>query len=166
MSSLCPCGSGQNDTECCHPIINGLKKAETAETLMRARYTAHAQGNIDFIVQSHHPTTRSEVDKDTTKRWADESQWLGLDIREVEEGGADDDSGKVEFVAKYRDAQGKRHEHFELALFEKLEGDWFFRDAQVPQITQFKRDQPKQGRNEPCACGSGKKFKKCCGAQN
>ncbi|MDT7520794.1 SEC-C metal-binding domain-containing protein [Rhodoferax sp. TBRC 17660] len=24
--------------------------------------------------------------------------------------------------------------------------------------------QPKVGRNEPCPCGSGKKFKKCCGA--
>ncbi|HEX7314077.1 MAG TPA: preprotein translocase subunit SecA [Pyrinomonadaceae bacterium] len=26
------------------------------------------------------------------------------------------------------------------------------------------RDQPKVGRNEPCTCGSGKKYKKCCGA--
>jgi preprotein translocase subunit SecA len=26
------------------------------------------------------------------------------------------------------------------------------------------RDQPKVGRNEPCPCGSGKKYKKCCGA--
>lgn len=24
------------------------------------------------------------------------------------------------------------------------------------------RDLPKYGRNEPCPCGSGKKFKKCC----
>jgi preprotein translocase subunit SecA len=27
-----------------------------------------------------------------------------------------------------------------------------------------KRDQPKVGRNDPCVCGSGKKYKKCCGA--
>jgi len=26
-----------------------------------------------------------------------------------------------------------------------------------------KRDQPKVGRNDPCPCGSGKKYKKCCG---
>jgi len=26
-----------------------------------------------------------------------------------------------------------------------------------------KRDAPKVGRNDPCVCGSGKKFKKCCG---
>jgi len=28
----------------------------------------------------------------------------------------------------------------------------------------IQRDQPKTGRNDPCPCGSGKKFKKCCGA--
>ena len=27
-----------------------------------------------------------------------------------------------------------------------------------------KRDAPKVGRNDPCVCGSGKKYKKCCGA--
>ena len=39
--------------------------------------------------------------------------------------------------------------------------------AQAPQpeqkIKQIKLDQPKVGRNDPCPCGSGKKFKKCCG---
>lgn len=28
------------------------------------------------------------------------------------------------------------------------------------------RNAPKVGRNEPCPCGSGKKYKKCCGARN
>jgi len=41
--------------------------------------------------------------------------------------------------------------------------------AQVPQgeqvVKQIKLDQPKVGRNEPCPCGSGKKYKKCCGAK-
>lgn len=30
--------------------------------------------------------------------------------------------------------------------------------------TTIRRDQPKIGRNDPCPCGSGKKFKKCCGS--
>ncbi len=34
-----------------------------------------------------------------------------------------------------------------------------------PRGVTFKRDQPKVGRNDPCPCGSGKKYKKCCGAQ-
>jgi uncharacterized protein YchJ len=32
----------------------------------------------------------------------------------------------------------------------------------APQLP-FVRATPKQGRNDPCACGSGQKFKKCCG---
>ena len=31
-------------------------------------------------------------------------------------------------------------------------------------IKQVKRDEPKVGRNDPCPCGSGKKYKKCHGA--
>ena len=32
-----------------------------------------------------------------------------------------------------------------------------------PEIPTFVREQPKIGRNDPCPCGSGKKYKKCCG---
>lgn len=37
--------------------------------------------------------------------------------------------------------------------------------GQLPEqhITPFKREEPKVGRNDPCPCGSGKKYKKCCG---
>ena len=164
MSSPCPCGSQKSAIECCQKIIGGLESANTAEQLMRARYSAHTEANIDFIVRPHHPVTRSEIDQETTQRWAAESDWLGLEIRNVDGGQADDESGSVEFVARYRDAQGRRHEHFEIALFEKLDGEWYFRDAEMPKVTQFKRSGPKQGRNDPCACGSGKKHKKCCGA--
>jgi preprotein translocase subunit SecA len=34
------------------------------------------------------------------------------------------------------------------------------------QVKQIKLDQPKVGRNDPCPCGSGKKYKKCCGQKN
>ncbi len=30
--------------------------------------------------------------------------------------------------------------------------------------TPYRREEPKLGRNDPCFCGSGKKFKKCHGA--
>ena len=33
-----------------------------------------------------------------------------------------------------------------------------------PVVPQIKNTKPKTGRNEPCPCGSGKKYKKCCGA--
>ncbi|MBI2837604.1 MAG: preprotein translocase subunit SecA [Acidobacteria bacterium] len=37
-------------------------------------------------------------------------------------------------------------------------------EATPAQITAVKRDQPKVGRNDPCPCGSGKKYKKCHGS--
>ena len=38
------------------------------------------------------------------------------------------------------------------------------RDELFPRkVETFRRDVPKIGRNEPCSCGSGKKYKKCCG---
>lgn len=160
--SDCPCGSGQSFSNCCAPVVEQGKKAVTAEQLMRARYTAHTQANIAFIVRTHHPSTRSDVDEASTAKWARESQWLGLEIRNVEGGQEDDKSANVEFVARYRDQNGRRHEHAEIALFEKHNNEWFFKDAKMPKVEQFKREVPKQGRNDPCACGSGKKFKKCC----
>jgi hypothetical protein len=31
------------------------------------------------------------------------------------------------------------------------------------ESTTHRRSEPKIGRNDPCPCGSGQKFKKCCG---
>jgi preprotein translocase subunit SecA len=38
-------------------------------------------------------------------------------------------------------------------------------EGQLPEepAHTFKREEPKVGRNDPCTCGSGKKYKKCCG---
>jgi preprotein translocase subunit SecA len=35
--------------------------------------------------------------------------------------------------------------------------------GEAPTVQTIRRAQPKIGRNEPCPCGSGKKYKKCCG---
>jgi preprotein translocase subunit SecA len=37
------------------------------------------------------------------------------------------------------------------------------RGAEALAVKQYRRDSEKIGRNEPCPCGSGKKYKKCCG---
>jgi len=66
----CPCGSGISFSGCCQPIINGDAKAERAEALIRARYTAHAVGAVDFIMATHHPSTRTDIDETATARWA------------------------------------------------------------------------------------------------
>ncbi len=159
----CPCGSGEDYKSCCEPLIKGVIKPERAEQLMRARYTAHTNGSIAYIMETHHSEKRHEIDEEQTRDWAEKSQWLGIDIRKVQGGEPSDSTAEVEFVATYRDPKGIRQTHHELSEFRKHAGEWFFYDAKPPQIEQFKRDQPKIGRNEPCPCNSGKKYKKCCG---
>jgi uncharacterized protein YecA (UPF0149 family) len=40
--------------------------------------------------------------------------------------------------------------------------DW--EEPEPPPVGTIVRSGPRVGRNDPCPCGSGKKFKKCCGA--
>lgn len=162
-TDLCPCASQTLFPDCCGPYIEGAKIPETAEQMMRARYTAHARVDIDFIVNTHYPDTAGNVSKEGTRRWAEGSDWLGLDILSTKKGGTQDKTGEVEFIAHYRDRNGERHRHHELSLFNKVNGQWRFRDSQVPEVGQVRREAPKVGRNDPCPCGSGKKYKKYCG---
>jgi SEC-C motif-containing protein len=156
----CPCGSTLSYTDCCEPIINAIRPAETAEQLMRARYSAYTRTEMDFIFNSTHPDGRENYDHDGTKTWAENSEWLGLEIINSKMGGKDDTTGEVEFIARFKESDTFR-EHHENALFKKIDGCWYFSDgvmAKPKPITVIK-----VGRNDPCPCGSGHKYKKCCG---
>ena len=63
----CPCGLGETLESCCGPYLKHEKKPPTAEALMRARYTAYATGDVDFIVESHDPERKGEVDNVLSK---------------------------------------------------------------------------------------------------
>ena len=71
----CPCGSDKSFGECCEFFINGTGNAPTAETLMRARYSAYATANIDFIERTIHSSARAEFDRESARKWAEGSQW-------------------------------------------------------------------------------------------
>jgi SEC-C motif domain protein len=157
----CPCGTGRSFAECCGPYLAGAP-APTAEALMRSRYTAYARREVDYIIATHEPATRAEVDRETTDQWARESEWLGLTVLATEAGGPNDERGMVEFVARYR-AQGHDLTHRERSTFARIEGRWYFVDGEVVKPAPV-RAEPKAGRNDPCPCGSGKKFKRCHGA--
>ncbi len=130
---------------------------------MRARYSAYEKGAVDFIINTHHPDSREDLSRDATEEWAKNSEWMGLEIVNTVAGGEADNNGTVEFIAKYRGADRAIVSHHELSSFEKVDGQWFFKDARMINNPQT-RDSPKVGRNDPCPCGSGKKYKKCCGA--
>ncbi len=160
--SDCYCGSGKQYSECCELNIKGESVPETAEALMRSRYSAYVVGEIDYIHSTLHPDHRADHDLDAARKWSRDSEWLGLEIISTSNGGKDDSTGVVEFKAGYRDKSGTHYAH-EVSQFEKIDGKWVYVDGEMPKTETFRNKEKKVGRNDPCPCGSGKKYKKCCG---
>ena len=157
----CPCGSGRPYNECCGPYITGKAKAPTAEALMRSRYSAYAEHEVDYIINTCKHKGENDIDYKSTRDWSERSTWLGLKIISTEKGGPVDTEGIVEFEAVY-EQDGLKDVHHELAKFKKENGEWLYEEGRVTPRTVV-RASPKVGRNEPCPCGSGKKYKLCHG---
>jgi SEC-C motif-containing protein len=160
--SVCPCGSGLENENCCDPFLQGKSKAATAEALMRSRYTAYVTGNVKYLVETVLPKKRHDLNEKDIQTWSKNSIWQGLEIVATEAGGAEDEEGLVEFIAHYTQGENK-YDHHEKAQFLKEEGTWYFVDGKIAGHEPYVRKEPKIGRNDPCSCGSGKKYKKCCG---
>lgn len=162
--SNCPCGNEQSYENCCGALHSGKASASTAEELMRARYSAFAKSEIDYVEKTHVPGT-TDFDPEEAKKWAGSSEWLGLEIVKTEKGQKTDKTGVVEFKAKYKDIESdKTLIHHEISTFKNIDGIWYYNDGQIVGLEPIRRAEPKVGRNDPCPCGSGKKFKKCCAA--
>ena len=157
----CPCGSTLSYTECCLPVIRGEKPAATAEQLMRSRYSAYAKKEMEYVKTSLHPEHRSDYDDKSTREWAERAEWHGIEIVKTEMGGPGDTEGTVEFVVTFTEG-GVKQEHHERSTFNKIGGTWYFTEGKNLPTRPIVRAAPKAGRNDPCPCGSGKKFKKCC----
>ena len=157
----CACGSGVPEAACCGPLLAGAP-APTALALMRSRYSAYVKGTIDYIFETHDPASREELDREASEQWSRESEWLGLEILGTRRGGPDDDEGDVEFIARGK-SRGKEFAHHERSRFRRVEGRWYYVDDKGKGEPQ-RRTEPAAGRNDPCPCGSGKKFKRCHGA--
>jgi len=125
---------------------------------MRSRYSAFVFEDIAYLLATHDPETRDVVDERSLADWARSAEWQGLEILDRAGGGPEDSEGVVEFKARYRSGDAEV-EHHERSRFRRVEGQWRYVDGAAPERKQA----PRVGRNEPCACGSGKKFKKCCG---
>ncbi|MEI8393642.1 MAG: YchJ family protein [Rhodospirillaceae bacterium] len=158
--SVCPCGSDRSFDTCCGPCLEGTAVAPTAEALMRSRYSAFVKGNVDYLEQTLLPESRDDFDRAQATQWAENSQWNALEILSTERGGPDDTDGVVEFIARFR-MNEREHAHHETSTFTRRDGRWWYVDGKVGQKP---RTVVKIGRNDPCSCDSGKKYKKCCGA--
>ena len=152
----CPCGN-ESYERCCKPYHSGEAAPETAEGLMRSRYSAFVKAQIGYLEETLHPAHRSDFDRKATESWARESEWNGLKILKAS-GGPNDKNGEVEFVAAFSQ-NGIEHSHHEVSTFKSLDGRWYFVSGRII---------PEPGKvfqNDPCPCGSGKKYKRCCGSK-
>lgn len=163
MSDLCPCGSGLSYSACCESFIIGKAKPQTAVALMRSRYCAYARGAVDYLYRTSGPKVQKEFDAESSRKWAESATWTGIEILNTNGGGEEDTVGSVEFIAHYT-VNNTSFDHHELADFLKIDGEWRFIDGKIFGPDPIRREHPKIGRNDPCPCGSGKKYKKCCGA--
>jgi len=156
----CPCGSRRLFARCCEPYLTGKKVAPSAEALMRSRYSAFHQRNLDYLISTHHPDHRSANERDELKQSG--AQWLNLIVIGAQKGQRKDRQGTVEFVAAYRNGlsagAGRKIEQLhERSEFVKEAGQWFYTTGKMMPPFQPKRD-------HSCWCGSGKKFRQCHGA--
>ncbi len=144
----CLCGSGQTLARCCGELLAG-KPAHGPEALMRSRYSAYALGKTDYLRQTWAPETcPSVLEADPGIRWT------GLQVIRARTSGSD---GLVEFRATFQ-AQGQWQQLHETSRFRKADAHWLYVDGDARWLPL------KPGRNSPCPCGSGRKYKQCCGA--
>ena len=149
---LCPCQSGKSYTDCCQPFHLHQMIPDSAEKLMRSRYTAYTQVNIPYIVETTVPAQHPLLDQQAMQLWGDETDWARLKIISHQPFVSKIHSW-VEFKAFFNIENGI-DAHHERSLFVLISGRWYFVDPTVPLPSQ----------KQPCVCGSGKKFKHCCGA--
>jgi SEC-C motif-containing protein len=160
---LCPCESTLPFSECCGPLLAGEQTAATAEALMRSRYTAYTRAALSYLLETWHSSSRPEaIDVDAIPHWC------GLKIIATEQGQSDDNQGKVEFAATAL-ANDRLVVLRERSRFVREAGRWWYLDGEFlreeqPATAAVPAATTKVGRNDPCPCGSGRKFKKCCGA--
>ena len=125
LQSPCPCGTGRSYDVCCGRLHRGAATAETAEELMRSRYSAYAVGDEDHLFRTWHPRTRpADLSLDPATRWT------GLRVLDTVDGGAQDPTGLVAFEASW--ARGEQAGSVrERSRFERRADRWVYVDGDV-----------------------------------
>lgn len=154
-NKICPCQSSKSYAECCEPLHLQTSFAATAEQLMRSRYCAFTEKNINYIIATTVPAQQKLLDYQDLSDWADSVEWQNLEIVQHQPY-YDKNHSIVEFKAYYFDKnqQDKTLKcHHEKSAFVEIDQRWYFLDPTIPNIMTMK---------QPCFCQSQKKYKLCC----
>ncbi|MBT0586420.1 SEC-C domain-containing protein [Alteromonas sp. SM 2104] len=161
--AACPCGSGRALTNCCLPLLTGDSsdtEAIRCEQLMRSRYSAYALGFYDYVLSTYATETRPSLTAQQLRNENRQTQWHRLVVTAASH-------NSVDFSAYYSEpsAMGSASRTLfllsEHSRFIQEDGRWRYYDGDI----KAESGPIKLGRNEPCFCASGKKFKRCCGAR-
>jgi SEC-C motif-containing protein len=127
-TTICPCQSGSPYAQCCAPLHAQEAVAESAEALMRSRYSAYVLAESPYLLATWHASTRPsllEFDEALSTRW------LGLEVkRHVIQ---DPDHATVEFVARYRTGGAPAVRLHEISRFVREGGRWYYLEGEFPQ---------------------------------
>lgn len=124
----CPCGQKASFTDCCGPLLVGARQAETAEALMRSRYTAYIEGAVDYLIATTAAEARGALDREGLAAYCRNLRGISLRMLEVRGGGLLEDTGVVEFAATLR-AQGRTFVQRERSRFVREFGRWVYVDG-------------------------------------
>ena len=163
LENACPCGSGMSLRACCAPYFEGALFPDAA-ALVRARYTAFCLCQYQFLIDTTHPDFRADMTVANLSEGLEHVRWLRLELGEMQKDVVLGNEGAFDnlLLRAYYEQDGHEQVLEELSFF-KWEGEHlYYVDGVSPKKTV--RRSPKTGRNDPCVCGSGKKYKKCCGA--
>ncbi len=153
----CLCGSGLVYADCCGRFHSGEQLPGSAEELMRSRYTAYVKRDADYLLLSWDVGKRpAKIDFSN-----ETAQWQNLEIISRNKGRPQDSKGIVEFKAFYSQ-DGEDCFMHEVSRFVKVGKRWLYLDGVIKAAGKVPAKRA-MDRNAPCACGSGKRWKLCCG---
>ena len=79
----CHCGLPGSYADCCGRFVSGRELPDTAEQLMRSRYSAFVEQDEAWLLNTWHPATRP-----SRVRFNAAQRWLGLSVKHREAGRA------------------------------------------------------------------------------
>ena len=124
---------------------------------MRSRFTAHVARDYAYLHRTYEPTAKVPYQEETDP-WTQD--WTRLVIHSHEPG-SNRDAATVEFSAFFVDQAGE-HALIERSEFRRADGQWLYTRTLRQGPAPIRSTTPKVGRNDPCPCGSGRKYKHCC----